>query len=133
MDKQRNDRIGLVFLHDAGSSGADISSFFSSIPLESFGEKSFLEVCDMLNIDIITPTAQVRSDIDTDINDNNDHEMESSIVWEWFAVSPDWRLLGLENTQPEDRESIDMSKQQVGIVVVCYQLNHSNMKGCVCV
>ena len=104
MDKKQNERIGLVFLHDAGSSGPDISSFFSSVPLESFGDKSFQEVTEMLNIDIITPTAQVRSDTDDDV--------ESSLFWEWFAVSPDWRMLGLQNTQKEDRASMNVNTTQ---------------------
>ena len=54
-------RILLLFLHDAGSSGSDITSFFSSIPLESFGDKSFHEVTDMLGIQIVTPTARIQS------------------------------------------------------------------------
>lgn len=109
MDNKGGERIGLLFLHDAGSSGADIASFFSSIPLESFGDKSFQEVCEMLRIQVVTPTALVRSDTDA----NEEMEVESSLFWEWFAVSPDWRVLGLENTLQEDRHSIDLSKQQV--------------------
>jgi hypothetical protein len=105
MSTNTTQRIGLVFLHDAGSSGSDISSFFSSIPLESFGDKSFNEVCDILGVQMCTPTAQVRSSTDDDI--------DPSLFWEWFAVSPDWKIMGLENAQPEDRQSIDLSKQQV--------------------
>jgi len=109
MDKRPAHRIGLVFLHDACSSGADIASFFSSIPLESFGDKSFTEVCDILGIQIHTPTAQIRS--------GTDEEVDPSLFWEWYAVSPDWRVLGLENTLDEDRASMDASKQQLSLML----------------
>lgn len=110
-------RIGMVFLHDSNSSGSDISSFFNSIPLESFGDKSFTEVCDMLGILINTPTAQVRS--------GTDDEVDPSLFWEWFAVSPDWRVLGMDNTLKEDRNSMDLSKQQVSDLPCCTNVFHS--------
>ena len=98
-------RITLVFLHDAGSSGPDINSFFSSIPLESFGNKTFYEVCQLLGVEVVTPTAQVRS--------TSDEEIGESLSYEWFAVSPDWRVLGVDNTQREDRVSMNSSKLQI--------------------
>lgn len=100
--------MAIIFLHDANSSGADISSFFSSMPLESFGYKPFKEVCNTLGIQIVTPTAKICSKCNENGEDDAGQE-----GWEWYAASPDWKVLGLENSLSEDASSIDLSKTQI--------------------
>lgn len=50
----------LVFLHGSGGSGPDLRTFLEIAPLEAFQLKTFRQLADMSNIDILTPTAPMR-------------------------------------------------------------------------
>ena len=50
----------VVFLHGSGGTGPEIRSFLDTVPLESFGMKTFRTVADEKKIEFVCPTAAKR-------------------------------------------------------------------------
>ena len=50
----------VVFLHGSGGTGPEIWSFLDTIPLETFGMRTFRSVADEKKIDFVCPTAVKR-------------------------------------------------------------------------
>lgn len=51
----------LVFLHDSGGNGIELSSFLNTTPLDAFDMHTFRYVADLAEIDIVTPTANQKA------------------------------------------------------------------------
>lgn len=90
-------KICVFFLHGSGSSGADISHFLNVAALPEFEHRTFRQISDSMNIDIITPTARTRPY-------SAFGGMQSNV---WYDRSPSFMALGLDDT--EDRAGVDSS------------------------
>lgn len=92
-----NNKLAIVFLHGSGSSGIDIRTFFDSIPLESFGHKTFSDVLNLLDFDLVTPSANERY-----------YTACGDVSRVWYDRSPIWQSAGIEDIF-EDRSGIEAS------------------------
>lgn len=55
------ERMLLVFLHGSGGTGKEIRSYLDAVPLAYFGRQTFTEYCISHSIDVMAPTADVKS------------------------------------------------------------------------
>ena len=91
----------LIFLHGSGGNGRDLSNYFEFVTLDEFQHKTFVEIAQMTNTDIITPTAPERPYT----------PMGKMPTRAWFDRSSNFMRLGCDDT--EDTQGTDESLQQV--------------------
>lgn len=110
-------RLAIVFLHGSGSSGIDIRTFFDSIPLESFGHKTFSDVLHLLDFDLITPSANERY-----------YTASGGLSRVWYDRSPIWHSAGVEDIY-EDRTGIEESLAAIELLIASLPHEHVILGG----
>ena len=46
-----------MFLHDSTSNGVELRTYFETVPIPTFGYRTFRDVAELASIEILTPTA----------------------------------------------------------------------------
>ena len=104
----------LIFLHGSGGTGRDIRDYLD-LPLDAFQHRTFGEVAEMANIDIITPTASERPYT----------PMNREPTRGWFDRSPNFIQLGCDDV--EDTHGVNESIHQVFVSIYILYLKHMDV------
>lgn len=96
----------LVFLHGSGGDGVELRAFLECVPIEEFVGKTFREACDVSNIDLVTPTSELR-------NYKPNMNIPTRV---WFNRSSEFHQLGV-NDSYEDVDGINESINKIMILL----------------
>lgn len=96
----------LVFLHGSGGDGVELRAFLECVPIEEFVGKTFREACDVSNIDLVTPTSELR-------NYKPNMNIPTRV---WFNRSSEFYQLGV-NDSYEDVDGINESINKIMILL----------------
>jgi predicted esterase len=94
-------KVCLLFMHGSGSSGNEIRTYLESVSIPKLGFKTFRQAADSFDIEIVTPTADLRPYT----------AMGGELMNVWFDRSPSFISNGLNEV--EDTTGADRSISKI--------------------
>ena len=101
-------KIAIIFLHDKDVTSNDLKEFLEYMPLESFGDNSFIHSVLSLGIEVLIPQSKQQEIQRKD----EEEEKEKNLQFVWFNRFENWNLLGPQCSY-EDINGINLSIKQV--------------------